>query len=260
MASTVHVQCTEGTFYSSKEESQLIEKLRKECEDAGYTLGHFGSGSGQTDNSQDTSNQETVKQAKSCEHDYVESITKEATCAEDGEMISKCSKCGDSYKTVIPATGKHDYVSETTKEATCTEAGVLTYTCKVCGDSYTEEIPIIDHKYEESVTKDATCLESGEITYTCSMCGDSYTEEIAATGHEAGTPIVTKEAGWFTPGEKVTRCTRCEEVLSTEAMPSRFPVAYLYILISVIAIFVIVGISLTVMKKKNAKSKLAKSA
>ncbi|WP_026663064.1 POTRA domain-containing protein [Butyrivibrio proteoclasticus] len=122
MASTVHVQCTEGKFYSSSEIEQMVQDIRKKYEDAGYTFGHFGSGSGQTNNSQDTSNQEKANQVKSCEHDYVETITKEATCAENGEMVSKCSKCGDSYKTVIPATGKHDYVSETTKEATCTEA------------------------------------------------------------------------------------------------------------------------------------------
>ena len=43
---------------------------------------------------------------ESCTHTYVDSIIKEATCAESGMMESKCSKCGDTYNTEIPATGK----------------------------------------------------------------------------------------------------------------------------------------------------------
>lgn len=41
----------------------------------------------------------------------------------------------------------HSYTSSITKEATCTEDGVKTFTCE-CGDSYTETIPTTGHNYE----------------------------------------------------------------------------------------------------------------
>mgnify|MGYP007086192716 CR=1 FL=1 len=37
-------------------------------------------------------------------HKYVETITKQATCTEDGEKLHKCA-CGKSYTTIIIATG-----------------------------------------------------------------------------------------------------------------------------------------------------------
>ena len=39
----------------------------------------------------------------------------------------------------------HSYTASITKEATCTENGTTTYTCS-CGDSYTESIPALGHK------------------------------------------------------------------------------------------------------------------
>lgn len=152
-------------------------------------------------------------------HNYIESITKNPTCTEDGERIYTCD-CGDSYTETIPATGHHyvdgecehcgekdpdahthSYTEKITKEPTCTEEGEKTYTCE-CGDSYTEVIlatghhygdddkctdcgemnPEHKHNYTETITKEPTCTEDGEKKYTCD-CGDSYTEVIPATGH-----------------------------------------------------------------------------
>ncbi|MCD8006953.1 MAG: InlB B-repeat-containing protein [Oscillospiraceae bacterium] len=82
-------------------------------------------------------------------------------------------------KWVLSSTG-HDYDEGTvTKEATCTENGVMTYTCKSCGESYTEEIPATGHSWDEGVvTKEATGTSEGEMTYTCTVCGDTKTESI----------------------------------------------------------------------------------
>ena len=133
-------------------------------------------------------------------HNYVETITKEPTCTEEGEKTYTC-ECGDSYTEKIPATGhsyvdgecehcgekdpnhEHQYTGKVTKEPTCTEEGEKTYTCE-CGDSYTEKIPATGHNYTETITKEPTCTEEGEKTYTCENCGDSYTEKIPATGHD----------------------------------------------------------------------------
>lgn len=152
-------------------------------------------------------------------HNYIESITKNPTCTEDGERTYTCD-CGDSYTETIPATGHHyvdgecehcgekdpdahthSYTETITKEPTCTEEGEKTYTCE-CGDSYTEVIPATGHhygdddkctdcgelnpehkhNYTETITKEPTCTEDGEKKYTCD-CGDSYIEVIPATGH-----------------------------------------------------------------------------
>ena len=225
-----------------------IEESNKAWEEAGY-VNDTGKTQTQQNNNQ---TQPEKKVVKTCEHEYKDEITKEPTCLEPGEMISKCSKCGDSYKTEIAPTGKHEYESSVTKEATCIEAGEMAYTCKMCGDTYTEAIPAKGHDYEKSVTKEATCTDAGVITYTCKNCGDTYTEEIPALGHTEGEWEVTKEATFFfSTGEKVLKCAKCGEVLKTEEIPSKYPITYLYIEMGIA--FAIIGfiIGLIFKKKRN---------
>ena len=260
---TVNVKCTEGTYYTDINEA--TEAIIKEMEAAGFTMqGSYGEEKqpAKNDIAKSEPSKEKSTPVKTCEHHYVDEIIKASTCAEEGEMVSKCSKCGDSYKTVLAATGNHDYSSEETVAPTCTNPGEMTYTCTVCGDSYTEELPVIDHEYEESITKQATCVETGEKTFICKMCGDFYTEEIPAKGHAEADPVITKEAGWFTEGETVTKCSECGEVLSTKVIPNKYPISYLYVGVAIIGILVITGIVFLVFKKKKGskKEELAKGA
>ncbi len=224
-----------------------IEESNEAWEEAGY-VNDTGTTQPQQNNNQ---TQPEKKVVKSCEHEYIDEIIKEPTCSEPGEMISKCSKCGDSYKTELPPTGKHEYESTITKEATCTEAGEMTYTCKMCGDTYTEVIPAKGHDYEKNVTKEATCTEVGMITYTCEICGDTYTEEIPALGHTEGDWVVTKEATLFSAGEKVLKCAVCGEVLKTEEIPSKYPITYLYIGIGIAT--AVIGFVIGLIFKKKRK-------
>ncbi|MBR2417960.1 MAG: leucine-rich repeat protein [Clostridia bacterium] len=46
----------------------------------------------------------------------------------------------------------HTYTSSVTKEATCKEEGIITYICS-CGDSYTEKIPVTSHNIIEKIVK-----------------------------------------------------------------------------------------------------------
>lgn len=67
---------------------------------------------------------------------------------------------------------EHNYVEAITKEATCTEAGEKTFTCE-CGDSYTEEITATGHVFNEYVyNEDATYTLDGTETATC-VCGET---------------------------------------------------------------------------------------
>ena len=193
--------------------------------------------------------EQTPKQVKTCDHKYEVEITKDATCSEDGVMTFTCSLCGDSYKEVIAKTGNHEYEETVTKEPTCTESGEKTFTCKNCSDTYTEEISATGHEYESNVTKEATCTEDGELTYTCKKCGDTYTETVAATGHTEGEWKVTKKNGMFTKGMKEQVCTTCGEVLGTEEIPSRYPIAYLYVGIGAV-IALAIGVLVFLKKRK----------
>ena len=242
--------------YAGRDE-EGIREMEEEFKKQGYTKADESSDAPQSSQSQVTNPQapateakeQTPKQVKTCDHKYEVEITKEATCSEEGEMKFTCSICGDSYKEVIARTGKHDYEETVTKKPTCTESGEKTYICKNCSDSYTEEINATGHEYESSITKEATCTEDGEITYTCTKCGDTYTETVVATGHTEGEWKVTKESGMFKNGLKEQVCSSCGEVINTEVIPSRYPIAYLYVGIGAV-IALIVG-AVVFLKKRN---------
>ena len=261
-ATTESVYCTEYWF-DDRTFEDYIQKSNEEWAKQGYSTSttmdenwsnSSGSESSTTNVTEKSNGTSSSNKVKSCDHSYSDSIIKEPTCAESGMMESKCSKCGDTYKTEIPATGKHKYSSEITKEATCTEKGETTYTCTVCGDSYTEEIPAKGHSYEASVTKNATCTESGINTFKCSDCGDSYTVEIPALGHTE-VEEVTKTAGMFTSGEKVIKCSTCGEILNTEIIPSRYPISVLFIALGIILVAFIAVSTIFVKMKKGKKNK-----
>lgn len=73
-----------------------------------------------------------------CGHNYTEIIPKE----QHDYINDICTKCGEHV---------HEYIETITKQATCTEKGIKTYTCKLCEDSYTEEIPILPHEYADGI-------------------------------------------------------------------------------------------------------------
>ena len=114
----------------------------------------------------------------------------------------------------------HSYIETITQEPTCTENGVKTYTCE-CGDSYTETIPATGHNYGDFVvTKPATCTEDGIKTKTCANCNDKITESIPKTGHTSSDWIIDKNAAINVKGSKHKECTVCKTVLETAEIPS----------------------------------------
>ncbi len=111
------------------------------------------------------------------EHDYHYDVKLiRPTCTEIGYNIFTC-RCGDSYRAnERPALG-HSYLDTITKPATCTEEGVRTWTCcnDGCGDSYTVPIEIIEHQYDMEIIE-VSCTQDGYYIYTCTGCGDTYSE------------------------------------------------------------------------------------
>lgn len=220
--------------------------------------GQSNTGGGtETAPSEGTSNPATDQPTKpaekptACDHDYESVTTKQPTCAEEGELVKTCTKCGNKITETIPKTEYHKYTQEITKQPTCTADGEKTFTCGVCGDTYTEAVPASGHHYGEEITTAATCTTDGVKTFKCRDCEDNYTEAIPATGHETDNGTVTKEAGWFTAGTKEYRCAACNEVLNTETIPSQYPIWVLYAAIGIVAAIVIAVVAVIIIRKKK---------
>ena len=100
---------------------------------------------------------------------YTETVTKKATCTEDGVKTFTCD-CGRTYAETIPATG-HKYVTETHK-ATCTSIGVSIKKCKSCGSvASATTTPAKGHSTKTSALLTATETESGILVTSCETCG-----------------------------------------------------------------------------------------
>lgn len=54
------------------------------------------------------------------------------------------------YVTGRKSSSDHEYVETVTKEATCTATGTKQFVCSKCADSYTETIPMAAHNYNEN--------------------------------------------------------------------------------------------------------------
>lgn len=99
------------------------------------------------------------------------------TCTDAGYTRHYC-ECGKYIDdTSVSATGHNWGEWTVTKEATCTEEGSKTRIClNGCGESETEVIAKVAHNYVKVSTAGDNCETNGVDTYTCSVCGDSYTE------------------------------------------------------------------------------------
>ncbi len=77
----------------------------------------------------------------------------DATCSAAGEVVEKCSSCGEETTTAIPATGNHTEGSWIVdKEATATEDGSKHTECTVCGTTIkTEVIPATGAEFNENL-------------------------------------------------------------------------------------------------------------
>lgn len=153
-------------------------------------------------------------------HSWNTTVTKAATCTEDGEETSVCATCGETVTTVIPATG-HSAVAVADKPATCTETGLSGRTvCSVCNQVVNEGtvLPMLEHRVGVgAVIRAATCTTEGLMAFSCQDCGVQVsTETILALGHAVAIdPAVaaTCTTAGLTEG---SHCTACNEVLTAQ--------------------------------------------
>ncbi len=106
-----------------------------------------------------------------CKHQYTSSITKEPTCAEEGETTYTCSVCGDTYTESIAKSNEHQYTSKVTKEATYAEIGKKHYSCLICGYTYTEVMPKTNvHRYRIKTLTNPSINGIGYKREICIIC------------------------------------------------------------------------------------------
>ena len=108
-----------------------------------------------------------------CDHNYVkdDAASSDATCGKDGKLVEKCSVCGDTKETTIPATGKHTYTYTDLKDGKNHKVE-----CSVCGHEDTE-----GHTWgpwKTTVEPDEANKKDGEKQRECEYCDAHETKKI----------------------------------------------------------------------------------
>ena len=147
-----------------------------------------------------------------CTHYYDETVTRQPTCMEDGELYRECIMCGETETLPIYASEEYHVLEEVSvEEPTCGETGKRNMICTLCGFEGYYELPATnEHSYEVTSLTEPSCTEFGERIETCSGCGDVKSGMISALGHDWGDPVTTN-ATCTVDGSVVTSCTRCTE-------------------------------------------------
>ena len=139
-------------------------------------------------------------------HEFGEwSVTKNATCTEDGIKTRYCS-CGEKQSDTIPATDHNKQVIPAV-ESTCTENGLTEgIACSACGEVFVAQqtIPEIAHTYDDKYDE------------TCNKCGFVRDAECAHTETEVikGYAATCTSVG-LTDG---TKCKKCAEILVAQTI------------------------------------------
>lgn len=157
-------------------------------------------------------------------HDFTGewTVTKPATCTESGVKARKCSRCKETEKETIPATG-HTEAEDAAVAATCTTAGKTAGShCLVCNTiiKAQEEIPATGHSFcKWEKVKAPTCMGRGSVKRACDICGYIEIKDIAANGHVWNTDYtVDKQPTCTETGSKSIHCRNCREVKDVKAI------------------------------------------
>ena len=130
-------------------------------------------------------------------------VTKAATCKEEGERTIACTTCSATKIEKIDKLTTHTWGTWTKESDTKHK-----HTCTVCSTASESA----DHTWNNgAVTKAATCKEEGVKTYTCTGCGATRTEKIDK--------LTTHTWGKWTEADATNHkrtCTVCE-VTETKA-------------------------------------------
>lgn len=147
------------------------------------------------------------------QHNFTTTV-KDATCLKAGEVVTACA-CGETYTTVIPATG-HTYDEGVKTDASCTEEGKIVYTCtnENCGDTRTVVLEKKQHNYVAGTPVAPTCTASGYTPYKCATCDSSYVIVTAPANGHSYTENIGSTATCLTAGTTTLKCA-CGATMET---------------------------------------------
>ena len=107
-------------------------------------------------------------------HEYGSWGTDEkATCKERELQKRVCKNCGDKQWRYVGELADHQWQETNSAPATCANDGWVTYTCKVCGETKEERLPASgDHQFGEwELIQQPTRREGGTEQRLCAVCG-----------------------------------------------------------------------------------------
>ncbi len=152
-----------------------------------------------------------------CAHEYGEwTVTKPATCIEEGVQTRVCALCSAEATSFIEKT-EHSEVYDNSINPTCTESGLSWGKhCSVCGLVTVEQTasdPLGHNMSNEEVVIEATCMAEGELVRYCDRCDYEEHAVIEKTDHKPGViymgfPSTCLKRG-MTDG---ARCLMCGEM------------------------------------------------
>jgi len=147
-------------------------------------------------------------------------VTREATCAVQGEWTFTCTVCNQTKTEKIAKLTTHSWDEGVLEQPDLSQEGTITYKCTVCGEKDYEAVPAhLEHVWDEgSQLKAPTCSETGSMKYECEICHITETREMQATGeHHFERFIKTvEEATCSAAGSALYECTDCTATTEKE--------------------------------------------
>ena len=179
--------------------------------------------------------------SSTCEHKYeLYKVNIVGTCTTDGEVVNKCTKCGDEKVEAVIAEGhkvveanclyvKHcsecfeeygttlgDHIygeAEITKAPTCEDSGVNSQTCTICNKVKSTYVPALGHDYTEwEVKLEGICLYDGFRERVCNTCSKIERETIKGD-HVYLNWEIKEEATCMSDGSEKAQCIYCDNII-----------------------------------------------
>ncbi len=123
----------------------------------------------------DTNSENTFEVSAYGDHTFEKKSETPASCTEPGEIVYRCSSCGEETNVSESALG-HKWV-----DATCTAAAY----CSICQE---QGSPALGHTMEYSTDEsvEATCYADGKDVSVCTVCGEKHTDVLPKLAHDFG--------------------------------------------------------------------------